>query len=85
MNATQLTVNVPDDQQADVAGWEDGKSYTLTVKQTDTGMFDLVSSEGADEEAAEPASKADEGMMDKGGDTAISDNPAVVILAKSKK
>lgn len=45
-----LTINVPDDMQSEVAAWEDGVEYTLNVRQTAMGEFDLVST-GDDPEA----------------------------------
>lgn len=53
MNANQMTVNVPDEMQSDVASWEDGKSYQVTLKQTGAGTFDLVSVDNTDTEANE--------------------------------
>lgn len=57
-----LTINVPDDQDAEVSAWEDGKSYNLTVTQTGPLTFDLVST--APEEA-EPTEGGTETMPAK--------------------
>jgi hypothetical protein len=65
--------------QSDVAAWQDGKSYQVTIQQTGPGMFNLVSvdGEGADNESDENG----QGAMAP----AAAKNPAVAILMKPGK
>lgn len=69
-----MNIAVPADQQSAVATWQDGETYTITVKQTAPGQLELVSTET--EGAAEDAADTTEGA---------SENPAMDAVMASKK
>jgi len=70
MDANKLVVNVPAEMQAEVAGWTDGESYPVTIKQVGAGMFELESTGDTAEEADEVPEEIAEGPN-------ISKNPAI--------
>lgn len=52
-----LTINVPDEMDAEVATWEDGATYDLSVVQTAPDTFELQAGVAAEpaEEVPPPA------------------------------
>ena len=84
----QITLNVPTEQEAAVAAWEDGKEYQITVKQTAPEALELVSVESedagetADEEGVEEGDQTSDMMSDMGGTSMPPTNPAIAKLAK---
>lgn len=72
-----LTIAVPTEQQDAVASWQDGESYTVTIKQTGPGQFDLVS--------VEPESPAEDKTETGEGGPAMDENPAMDTVMKQKK
>lgn len=74
MDSSSLNIAVPADQQSAVAAWQDGETYTITVKQTAPGQLELVSAEA--DGAAEDATDTAEGA---------SENPAMDAVMAGKK
>lgn len=53
-DASAMSINVPPELQDQVAAWQDGQDYQITVNQTGANAFDLVSIDsGGDENAAD--------------------------------
>lgn len=77
MNLNSINLAVPAEQQSDVAQWQDGETYTITVKQTAPGQLELVSTQADDE-----STEADE--TGAAPDMSKSDNPAIAIVMSKK-
>lgn len=65
MDASTITVNVPEELQGDVANWQNGESYDITIEQTAPGVFNLVSAgQSESSEPSEETPDTDTEMMD---------------------
>lgn len=75
-----LNVTVPPEQQAVVDSWQDGEEYTIKVRQTGAGTFDLVSTEPDAEDATDATDEPSDADMAK------NPNPAIaIVMAKKAK
>lgn len=75
-----ITINVPDEMQEEIAAWEDGVEYAMTVRQVGEGVFDLVST-GDDPESEDEG----DGMEDEDEAMPKKKMPASVAVLIGKK
>lgn len=83
----EITVELPEELQDQVANWKDGQQYQVTLTQTGPGQFTMASVDnenaGDDDEGSDDMSPGS--TADTGGTTIPTTNPAIASLIGRRK